>query len=69
MSTTTGCAAAPTTSDPCSRCDVLLGLKGLHVEAVERGRELMTVTVSTLWILMGCPACVVAPSRGRRLRS
>lgn len=68
MSNTTGCVAAPTT-DPCTRCDVLLGLKDLHVEAVERDGELMTVTVSTPWILMGCPACgVVAPSRGRRLR-
>lgn len=68
MSNATGCADAPTT-DPCSRCDVLLGLTGVQVEAVERTEALMTVTVSTPWQLMGCPACgVVAPSRGRRLR-
>jgi transposase len=69
MSNSTGWAAAPTTSDPCSRCDALLGLEGLHVEGVERGAELMTVTVSTPWQLTGCPSCgAVAPSRGRRLR-
>ena len=68
MSNATGCADAPTT-DPCSRCDVLLGLTGVQVEAVERTETLMTVTVSTPWHLMGCPCCgVVAPSRGRRLR-
>lgn len=68
MTNATGCAAAPTT-DPCSRCDVLLGLEGVHVEAVERGEALMTVTVSTPWQPGGCPDCgVVAPSRGRRVR-
>lgn len=68
MTNATGCAAAPTT-DPCSRCDVLLGLEGVHVEAVERGEALMTVTVSTPRQPGGCPDCgVVAPSRGRRAR-
>lgn len=67
MSHATGCADAPTTADPCSRCDVLVGLDGVHVETVERDAALMTVTVSTTWQLMGCPDCgVVAPSRGRR---
>ena len=61
MSNATGCAGAPTT-DPCSRCDLLLGLDGVHVEHVERGPTSLTVTVSTPWQLMGCPACgVVAP--------
>ena len=69
MSDATGCAPAPTTTDPCSRCDLLLGISGVHVEAVERGVDLMTVTVSTPWQLTGCPDCgVVAPSRGRRRR-
>lgn len=64
----TGCAAAPAT-DPCSRCDLLLGLDGVHVDAVERGQSLMTVTVSTPWQPMGCPDCgVLALSRGRRGR-
>lgn len=69
MSNATGCAGAPTTTDPCSRCDVLLGLPEVCVEAVERDEMTMTVTVSTPWQLMGCPDCgVVAPSRGRRRR-
>ena len=68
MSNVTGCAAAPTT-DPCSRCDVLLGVEGVHVEAVERDEATMTVTVSSPWQLMGCPSCgVICPSRGRRRR-
>ncbi|MHB1010657.1 MAG: ISL3 family transposase [Cellulomonas sp.] len=68
MSHATGCAGAPTT-DPCSRCDLLLGLDDVHVEAVERGPTSLTVTVSTPWQLMGCPVCgVVAVGRGRRLR-
>jgi len=68
VSEATRCAGAPTTSS-CSRCDGLLGLEGVHVEAVERGPGLLAVTVSTPWRLVGCPACgVVAPSRGRRRR-
>lgn len=68
MSNVTGCAAAPTT-DPCARCDVLLGVEGVHVEAVERDEATMTVTVSSPWQLMGCPTCgVICPSRGRRRR-
>lgn len=68
MTNATGCSDAPTT-DPCARCDTLLGIPGLHVEGVERAADLMTITVSTPWQLMGCPTCgVVAPSRGRRRR-
>jgi transposase len=68
LSNATACASAPTT-DPCPRCDVLLGLDGVHVECVERGPTLLTVTVSTPRELMGCPACgVVAVGRGRRVR-
>ncbi len=68
MTNATGCSDAPTT-DPCVRCDTLLGIPNLHVEAVERTDVLVTVTVSTPWQLMGCPTCgVVAHSRGRRRR-
>lgn len=68
MTNATGCSDAPTT-DPCVRCDTLLGIPDLRVEAVERTAALVTVTVSTPWRLMGCPTCgVVSPSRGRRRR-
>ena len=69
LSNATGCIDAPTTAGPCARCDLLLGLDGVHVEAVERDEHQISVTVSSPWRLMGCPTCgVVAPSRGRRLR-
>lgn len=71
MSNATACAAAPATSTaPCSRCDLLLGLEGaVHVEAVERDPGRLTVTVSTLPRVMGCPSCgVIAAARGRRRR-
>lgn len=70
MSNVTGCADAPTTTDPCPRCDILIGLDGLvHVETVQREAALMSVTVSSPPQVMGCPDCgVVAPSRGRRRR-
>jgi len=68
LSNATGRACAPTT-DPCLRCDLLLGLDGVHVERVERDPTGMTITVSTPWQLMGCPVCgVVAVGRGRRTR-
>ena len=57
------------TTDPCIRCDLLLGLDGVQVEHVERGPTAMAVTISTPWQLMGCPRCgVVAVGRGRRMR-
>ncbi|GEA81343.1 hypothetical protein CUD01_17870 [Cellulomonas uda] len=69
MSDATGCAGARPTTDPCSRCDLLLGLDDVSVESVERGAVVMRVTVSAAWQLMGCPDCgVVAVSRGRRVR-
>ena len=69
MSNATARLGASTTV-PCARCDLLLGLDGVQVEHVERGPTGMTVTVSTPWQLMGCPACgVVAVGRGRRVRA
>lgn len=51
----------------CERCDLLVGLDGLHVIAVERNEGGgLTVTVESAPSLMGCPACgVVAHGHGR----
>jgi len=66
---TWGCADARSATDPCSRCDLLLGLDGVHVEHVDRRDELLTVTVSSPAGPAGCPSCgVVATGRGRRRR-
>ncbi len=53
----------------CDRCDLLVGLDGLHVIGVERddGGGLR-VTVESAPSVMGCPTCgVVASSHGRRM--
>jgi transposase len=64
-----GCADARSAACPCSRCDLLVGLDGVHVEDVERGDGLLTVTVSTPTSPTGCPGCgVLAVGRGRRRR-
>ena len=66
---TSGCASARSAADPCSRCDVLLGLPDVHVERVDRRDGLLVVTVSTPAAPTGCPSCgVVATGRGRRRR-
>ena len=52
----------------CERCDVLVGLEGLHVIAVERdtGSGALTVTVESEVGVMGCHSCgVVAHGHGR----
>ena len=52
----------------CERCDLLVGLDGLHLIGVDRddGGGLR-VTVESALAVMGCPACgVVASSHGRR---
>ncbi len=79
MSEPTACSGAPSCPDPlqprvgyCDRCDLLVGLPGLHVVAVERfwaGRgEGLAVMVESPSGVMGCPACgVVARSHGRRV--
>jgi len=69
MLNATGSAAGAPATDPCPRCDVLLGLDGVQVMAVERDDGRLRVTVQTPWRLMGCPDCgVVALSTGRRTR-
>lgn len=52
----------------CDNCDLLVGLDGLHVLAVERPGDVgLVVTVESAPALMGCPACgVLARSHGRR---
>ncbi|NMM17972.1 MAG: ISL3 family transposase [Cellulomonas sp.] len=69
MLNATGCAPGVPGTDPCPRCDVLLGLTGVHVIGVQRQDSRLRVTVESPWALMGCPDCgVVASSRGRRTR-
>ncbi|PZT87611.1 MAG: hypothetical protein DI630_34145 [Gordonia sp. (in: high G+C Gram-positive bacteria)] len=64
-----GCADARSATCPCSRCDLLLGLDGVHVEHVDRRDDLLIVTVSTPAAPTGCSSCgVVATARGRRYR-
>lgn len=66
---TSGCADARSAACLCSRCDLLLGLDGVHVEAVDRRDGLLVVTVSSPATPTGCPSCgVVAVGRGRRRR-
>ncbi|MBG6226787.1 transposase [Arthrobacter sp. CAN_A2] len=66
---TSGCADVRSAIDPCSRCDRLIGLDGVHVEEAERDDGLLTVTVSTPAGPVGCPGCgVIAVGRGRRRR-
>jgi transposase len=52
----------------CDRCDLLVGLQGLRVIAVERDDGgALTVTVESAPQPMGCPTCgVVAHGHGRR---
>ncbi|WP_447943599.1 ISL3 family transposase [Microbacterium aurum] len=66
---TSGCADARSAACPCARCDVLLGLDGVHVEHVDRSDGALVVTVSSPVAPAGCPGCgVVAVGRGRRRR-
>lgn len=64
--TTGACARRAGGSGYCARCDVLVGLEGLHVIAVSDSGGLR-VTVESPARVAGCPACgVVAYSHGRR---
>ncbi len=71
MSEPTACGDARSHHDSpyCSRCDLLVGLDGLHVTAVEFDSDvgLLTVRVESPARVMGCRECgVVAHSHGRR---
>jgi transposase len=66
MSEPTLCCRA--TGGYCDRCDLLVGLPGLHVIAVDRdaGSGRLTVTVESPSAPMGCRSCgVVARAHGR----
>lgn len=66
---TTCCPVCPAGGAYCDNCDLLVGLDGLHVVAVDRDDgERLTITVESAPVVMGCPACgVVAHSHGRRI--
>jgi transposase len=65
--TTGTCGRCDNAPRYCDRCDLLVGLDGLHVVKVERGDAGLTVTVETQRRRGGCPVCgVVAQSHGRR---
>ena len=65
MSEPTSCCRA--LGGYCERCDLLVGLDGLHVTAVDRDDgDRLVVTVESEPTVMGCPACgVVAHGHGR----
>jgi transposase len=66
MPDSTSCCRA--TGGYCQRCDLLVGLPGLHVIGVQRDDVGLRVEVeSRLPAVMGCPACgVVAHAHGRQ---
>jgi hypothetical protein len=67
--TACGDARCPPDSPYCSRCDLLVGLAGLHVTSVRRDVDAGTllVRVESPPVPMGCASCgVVAHSHGRR---
>ena len=66
MTDSTSCCRAP--SGYCERCDLLLGLAGLHVVGVQRDDAGLRVEVESVRPeVMGCPACgVIAHAHGRQ---
>ncbi|MCE0488300.1 ISL3 family transposase [Ornithinimicrobium sediminis] len=68
MSDPTSCCPAVCAGGAyCDNCDLFLGLDGVHVTTVDRGVDLLTLTVESAMVPTGCPACgVVAESLGRR---
>ncbi len=64
---TSCCRALGTAGAYCDNCDLLLGLEGLHVTAVDRAPDLLTVTVESTPGPVGCPGCgTVAQEHSRR---
>jgi transposase len=68
MTEPTGCAGCCARGETyCDRCDVLVGLPGLHVIKVEDQGQRLTVTVESALAEAGCRTCgVIAASHGRR---
>ena len=66
MTDSTSCCCVP--SGYCERCDLLLGLPGLHVVGVQRDDAGLRVEVESVRPeVMGCPACgVIAHAHGRQ---
>ena len=66
MTDSTSCCRA--SSGYCERCDLLLGLPGLHVVGVQRDDAGLRVEVESVRPeVMGCPACgVIAHAHGRQ---
>jgi transposase len=73
MSEPTACDRARTCPDPsyCERCDVLVGLEGFHVLAVDQQRRRLQVVIESAPGVTGCRSCGViahshSDSHGRR---
>ena len=63
----TVCCARSSADGYCLNCDLLVGLTGVRVVAVDADARWLTVTVESPPGVMGCPSCgVVAVSHGRR---
>lgn len=61
------CAHSCSARDYCSRCDLLVGLKGMHVIEVADRSGWLQVVVESPPAPMGCLACgVIDYSHGRR---
>ncbi len=72
MSEGTACASMRTEGCYCARCDLLVGLDGLHVievaDVTTKGGVRLRVEVESPARVEGCRSCgVVAASRGRRM--
>ena len=69
MSEPTACDRARSCPDPtyCERCDVLVGIDGFHVIAVDQQQRHLRVVIESEPATTGCRSCgVIAPSHGRR---
>ena len=65
---TSCCRALGTGGTYCHNCDLLVGLDGLHVTAVDRAPDLLTVSVESAPAPVGCPTCgTVAEAHSRRV--
>lgn len=62
--------ACPVALDRCDRCDLLLGLPGLHLISVDRARTGFLLEVESCDPVAGCPGCgVIAAGHGRIVTS